>query len=218
MSGTVVYTAIFGPMVAKDHLYLPTVSPGTRCVAFMDVKTPQRLSGWEILPSVFSHVNAQRKARQHKLLSHVVFPSADYTLWVDGNFTPLCDPEQLVQRYLTSTDIAVFKHRQRSCVYEELSACLRLKKDDPVVMQRQIFGYKQEGYPANNGLAETCALIRRHSDQVRVFNELWWHELSNNSVRDQLSFDYCVWRQGMHYTTFSQDRLHCPYFQGRAHR
>ena len=214
----VVYTAIFGDF--SDRLYAPqVVDPGIRYLAFVDTDEPHTHNGWQCVPPSFRHADPRRQARQHKLLPHLLFPGVRHSIWIDGCFTPCGDFRDLVRMYLSSNvHICTFKHCERNCVYQELEACLRLRKDRPGLMRRQIDRYRQEGYPHNNGLAETGVMLRAHTPEVKEFNELWWDELSRGSVRDQLSFNYSTWRLGMHYGTFRELRRQCQYFRWRAHR
>jgi hypothetical protein len=223
----VIYTAVFGKF--PDKLYPPDNIPGNvPCYAFVDgVKKPTKRDGWTCLPAFWEHAtNPRLRARRHKILAHEIFPVYDYTLWVDGCLTPKTDPHELIERYLVNADIAVFRHMQRGCLYRELEACIKLKKDDPGVMRRQVRRYRGEGYPYNNGLGETTALLRRHNStvvpgdhvSVNTFSRAWWEELRSNSVRDQLSFDYLIWKYKLKYNTFEGVRPNSPYFYWRRHR
>jgi len=103
----------------------------------------------------------------------------------------------LAESFLSGADIAVFAHAERYCLYQEAAHCIHRHKDDPEVIRRQVSRYTQEGVPANYGLAECSILLRRHTKQVREFNELWWNEILAGSVRDQISFPYVAWKTGI---------------------
>lgn len=217
----VVYSAIFGSI--PDHLRPPAgyrPDPSVRYVCFTD--RPHafgRTGAWEIRPAVWSHDDPRRMARYHKLLSHRVFPEADCTLWLDGNIRLMTDPWRILDTHLVGgTDIAVFQHRHRRCVYEELEACIRLDKDTVEPMQRQVEGYRARGYPERNGLAETGVLARRHSAPVCAFNEAWWREIEGGSVRDQLSFNYALWTVQQRYGLLKGRPDKSPYVRYARHR
>ena len=165
------YTAVFGQI--GDKLQQPQQVPDDiPCVAYVDTKQPYEKNGWQCLPPVWEHkTNPRLRARRHKLLPHQLFPEAEYTLWVDGCLTPWGDPRDLVKKYLKNHDICLFRHMERHCVYQELEACLKLRKDHPQVMRAQVDRYRREGYPYNNGLAETTAVLRRHTPELNQFNE-----------------------------------------------
>lgn len=214
----VVYTAIFGDI--RDFLFSPqNLKPTTRRDAYLDVDRPGATNGWATKPPAWEHAtNPRLRARRHKILSHQLYPDEDLTLWVDGCLTPLADPEYLAAKYLQDVDICLFRHMERNCVYQELEACIKLRKDDPEVMRNQVLGYRDAGYPYNNGLAETTAVLRRHTPEIRELNERWWSEVRNKSLRDQLSLDYLCWSMNIRYSVFAGQRTQSPHFQWRPHR
>lgn len=130
--------------------------------------------------------DSRRSARMHKCLP----PKSDYSLWIDGNTSLKVSPESL-KKFL-KTDIAVFKHPLRDCIYQEAEACRSL--DDPSIIQEQMSRYRAEGYPEHNGLAATTYVLRRHTPKMEAFNNLWWSEICRGSKRDQLSFNYAAWK------------------------
>jgi hypothetical protein len=61
-----------------------------------------------------------RDARKIKVLSHLMLPEYEYTLWVDGNFrVPILDPEAFIGKWLVGKDLATFRHPERDCIYQE---------------------------------------------------------------------------------------------------
>jgi len=153
---------------------------------------------------------SRKIARRHKLLSHELFPNAEYSIWLDGTMKLITSPEDLLKS-LGDNDIALFKHKERSCIFEEAEAVINSKKDNPEIVKAQMEFYREQGFPERQGLAATGVLIRRHTPKVKEFNELWWSLVDKFSVRDQLSFQYCLWKL----------KMDCSYIQGdcarRAH-
>ena len=215
--GIVVYTAVFGDI--GDCLRRPqNVPPEVPLHAYTDeVTEPTPSNGWTLLPPVWHDEDPRRRNRHHKLLSHRLYPEAEYTLYVDGSLTPHVDPNELIERYLGRYDICLFKNAGRNCIYEELEACTRWGKDDPAIMRSQIDRYRSEGYPAGHGLVEAGAVLRRHSQTIHKLNEAWWHEVSTGSKRDQLSFNYVAWKMSLEYATFAGRATYNPYFAWREH-
>ena len=54
----------------------------------------------------------------------------------------------------------------------------------------------KEGYPQGNGLTETGVLFRIHN-ATSHFDRLWWQCIEKYSRRDQLSFNYVLWKTSM---------------------
>jgi hypothetical protein len=135
--------------------------------------------------------NPIKDVRKCKILSHE-YIDADISIWVDGNIYPLIDDKELVDKYLGDSDMALFKHPYRDCIYDEFGIVSKLKYDLPEILDNQMTKYKISGYPEKNGLCETGFLIRRNNEKVNNFNETWWNEVLLNSHRDQLSFNYVL--------------------------
>lgn len=125
------------------------------------------------------------------------FEKYDYSIWMDGNTELKVDPEYLIEKYLKNASIAVLRHPERDCIYEEAKVCQKLNLDQPEVIAKQMVRYIEEGYPKDNGLSCTTYILRRHTGKVAEFNRLWWAEICQGSRRDQLSFDYALWKLEM---------------------
>jgi Protein of unknown function (DUF616) len=218
MSKIVVYTAISNNY---DTLKEPPdkFRHEADFVAFLD-HIP-RAASWQTRKVCSEFTDPCRNAKIHKILPHVFFPDATYSLWIDGsvefNFTfPI---RRLVDEYLKEHDLAVFKHPERHCIYEEAEVCIAQGKDVPAIIQRQMARYRKEHYPSGKGLAECTILLRRHTEKVRQFNEAWYEEIKNNSRRDQLSFDYAAYKTGLKICYFPNSLRQSPddWFQVQPH-
>ncbi len=201
MSKIVVYTAITGHY---DTLKEPPaeLQKGVDFVAFLDYEPAA--TSWQVRPACSEFADPCRNAKFHKMLPHLCFPEAEYSVWIDGSIQidfrfPVA---QLIEEYLKDYDFVTLKHPCRQCIYEEAAECIRLGKDDPPVIQRQMAAYRHEGFPANLGLAETGVILRRHTAKIRRFNEAWHDEIKKYSRRDQLSFNYVAHKMGMKYGLF----------------
>ena len=73
--------------------------------------------------------------------------------------------------------------------------------------------YISEGYPKNNGLATNPIIVRNHndSDAIAVMED-WWSEIKYNSKRDQLSFNYIVWKNQFNFVYLQGDSRNNEYF------
>ena len=183
----VVYTAI---TLAKDSLKEPRVHSGSDFVLFSD--SLHVAPGWDVRPACNLFADPRRNARAPKLLTHQYLPDYDYSLWLDGSIRLLSGIDDLIDVYLSKSDIAMFQHSARECIYDEAAVCTELGLDDPAVMSAQMAKYRQDGYPACNGLIESGVILRRHSSRIESFNNAWWSECCRYSRRDQLSLNYVL--------------------------
>ena len=228
----VIYTAITGRI--SDELRLPVgdglrLDPGIEFVCFTDrERYGTRFGPWTVRHPEWTHPSVPRRtARWHKAMACRLFPYAQYSMWCDGCFQLRAAPRTLI-RFLEhipsrnnkslACDVATFEHPDRNCIYAEGVACIRLRKDDPVTIGAQMTRYQSERYPANNGLAETTCVLRRHTPQIALLGERWWDEMNRGSLRDQLSFDYCCHNLGIKYGLMGGCRGTNPHFSFYPHR
>jgi hypothetical protein len=160
-----------------------------------------------------------RRAKQPKILPHLYFPDYEYSVWVDGNLTIVGDVQELVEQYLIDHDLALFKHPDgRDCIYQEVEACIRYRKDSEETIRRQEARYRVLNYPEHNGLPACMVILRRHNrpDLIRVMED-WWDEIVHYSKRDQLSFSFVAWKNSTSYTLIDDNARNNRYFRWRPH-
>lgn len=215
--GITVYTAIVG--TNGDVLRKPTCEQpdGVRLVCFTDAAVADP-GPWEVRKLHTFVRDARRTARWHKIHSHKLFPGTDPVVWIDGSLQLVCPATRLVEDGLAGDNVlAAFKHPERNCIYDEHLACRRLRKDNPLLMQKQMDHYKFLGYPPKNGLAETGCVVRV-PDACAAFEGEWWAMLNRFSHRDQLSFDFAAWRLKMTYRHLTGRSGKSPYFVFHPHK
>ena len=191
----VVYTCITdGYDTLLDPMY---ICSGFDYICFTD--NPNLESDiWEIrpLPSETEGLSQIKKQRYVKISPHKVLGEYDFSIWVDGNVTLKGDLNKLIDSVVQDDcSIYVPKHPKRNCIYDEVVAVLKLKKDKSENISPQIERYKKEGFPKNCGLLQSNILLRKHNndDCIKIMEE-WFEELKNGSHRDQLSFNYVCWK------------------------
>lgn len=185
-----VLTSITGK---KDYL-VEQEQYDAKYIAYLD--TPYSSNTWEIRRAFDALHDSRRNSRAPKILSHL-FSETEYSIWIDGNVSLIRPPRELIARYLGEHDIALFKHPKRDCIYDEALRCATGKLDDPETIIEQVTRYENEGYAKNKGLYECGIILRRHTPKVIELNNYWWSEYSRGSVRDQISFAYCVNKVGI---------------------
>ncbi|KMT19272.1 hypothetical protein BVRB_1g012800 [Beta vulgaris subsp. vulgaris] len=137
-----------------------------------------------------------------KMLGHRLFPSAEYSIWVDSKSQFRRDPLGVLEALLwrSNSVLAISQHGARSSVYDEAKAVVKKNKATPEEVEVQLSQYHTDGLPDDkrfNGrkaLAEASIIIREHSPLTNLFMCLWFNEVVRFTSRDQLSFPYVLWR------------------------
>jgi len=157
-----------------------------------------KLYHWRVRPLAFTKMDNVRNARWHKVNAHILFPEYDYSLWIDGNIS--IEKKQafdIFEKFIKNHVLVVVPtHPSRKCIYQEAKTILNLSIDYPCVVKAEMKYLHCNKYPKNNGLSETCILLRRHNKICKAL-DLWWYMIAKYSKRDQLSFNYAMWKNNI---------------------
>ena len=239
MIKTLVYSCVAGDHDTATKSLLASLAPMEKDVSYVlytdqtiknAVKTSQGCSQyqtpngsivWQIKPLVWEHPLCKRRTARFCKVNPHIFCADDitHTIWLDGTQT-IKDDVKLVESMMPLLEdnfISAFKHPDRICIYQEINACIKYKKDNKALMQQQIANYRKEGYPAYNGLVETTCVLRKQGEASAEFNKHWWAEIEHNSCRDQLSFNYVAWKYKQKYGLIPGHRLKSNFFHHVLH-
>lgn len=172
------------------------VYPDVEYVAFVDKLHPN-CNVWHQIPMDKFHsgdkYSDRRNAKIYKVCPHKFLRGGyDYFIWNDVSHNTIMNPNEIIETYLKDSDIGVFKHNQRNCLYDEAKILKELNYDHPHLIDNQVDYYRQCRMPENFGLFELPVSIRRNTIECQRLNELWWLQIETFSSRDQLSFPYCL--------------------------
>jgi len=180
---TIIYTAIYG---GYDDIKVQPV--GVKL--FTEATHPRKES------------HPRMKAKYFKCNSHKL--DCDVSIWIDGSATiKTPDFEKWCLEQLGDGDIALIKHPDRDCIYDEANFCIFMDKYKDLPILEQVMEYAKQGYPQHNGLWACGLLIRRHNDKVKAFNKLWWEHNKKYTYQDQLSFPVCAKEVGLDIRTIN---------------
>ncbi len=161
-----------------------------------------------------------RLARKIKILGHPVLKEYDITVWLDGASALRRPVTSFVNDRcdLNKFSLVGFAHRERDSIYAEALECIKVGKDSKEIIQSQIDGYREEGYPDHDGLIESTVMVRRGNDELldRVM-EAWFAEVEHKSYRDQLSFNYVARKAGLSYDLLPLNVFDNEYFGWSKH-
>ncbi|CAI0402070.1 unnamed protein product [Linum tenue] len=144
----------------------------------------------------------RRTGKVPKFLSHRLFPSSRYSIWVDSKLRLVVDPMHIIEHFLwrNKSEFAISKHYDRQCVWEEVLQNKRLNKYSHREIDRQFYFYRSDGLtkfdtlgpntPLPSYVPEGSFIIRAHTPMSNLFSCLWFNEVERFTSRDQLSFAY----------------------------
>ena len=115
------------------------------------------------------------------------------------------NPALLVKKYLLNHDLVAMPHPVRHNYFQEARECRASPRchgpGGIKGINRAVEFYLKEGHMPI-GLYETGVLLRRNTPKIIEFNNIWWDQIINNSIRDQISLTYAAWRTGVAINTF----------------
>ena len=129
-------------------------------------------------------------ARFYKTHPHLLFPEADWTIWIDGNVVLNVEPEELVSM-AHPRSFGVFNHFHRQSVAEETTAVISGGFDSASNATKAATMYSVIKAPRPNHLAMTMVLVRKNTPLNAERNQAWWSLQCASSFRDQLTFPLC---------------------------
>ncbi|KAG5247964.1 hypothetical protein OIU77_020837 [Salix suchowensis] len=161
---------------------------------------------WRLIPLKHSpYDEPRRNGKVPKILTHRLFPQAQYSIWIDGKMELLVDPLQILERYLWrgKNTFAIAQHKHHRSIYEEADANKRRKRYARPLIDLHMKIYYYEGMeswsPKKSSVSdvpEGAIIIREHTAMSNLFSCLWFNEVNLFTPRDQLSFGYVVYRLG----------------------
>ena len=190
----VVYTCVTG---GYDELRVPVKTDGVDYVCFTD-NTGMTANGWSLrpIPEGLEGLTNVKKQRMVKVLPHRYLPDYDMSIWVDGSVEVKANVIDFLSGILEDgRSIYIPEHPARKCIYSECDVVKKIKKDTTDLPDKQMKKYRGEGFPKDYGLVQSNIMARRHNDKecIRVM-EAWAAEIREFSHRDQLSFNYALWK------------------------
>ena len=119
--------------------------------------------------------------------------SYDVVIYHDGSLSIIPERVFEILKYLQDAEMACYKHPQRNCVYDEIKACVKLRKENRVKLLFYAVYLFLSNVKAHSGLYENGMLVRN----VKKYNEsnlgfAWWNQVKKKIGRDQLSLPLCI--------------------------
>ena len=211
----VIYTCISGNYDSLKEVVRKEENIDYICFTDQDIKS----ESWEIrpIPKYLEFFDNTKRARCIKILPHIFLDEYDISIWVDGNIQVLRDTNIFLSKNMNEV-FCIPKHPDRVCVYEEADAVKRMKKDSSIIVDTQVSKYRNLGYPEDFGMVQSNIIIRQHKDKDCIkIGEGWWNEVSKNSKRDQLAFNFSIWEKDFSIYMMDPSIISSDFFQIWTH-
>lgn len=155
-----------------------------------------------------------KRQRFYKIHPHLFFKNYDLSIYVDATYDIIGNLDDFLLRILTpNLSIYLLEHPDRNSINNEFRAVRRYRKEKKKIIRQIKNRYNNESFPDNNGLAETCLIVRKHNEKNCVnFMEQWFNEIKQNSHRDQLSFNYILWKTEINIIKYISKKMTEKYF------
>lgn len=147
----------------------------------------------KVVPEVVK--DNRRKNRFCKINGPFIFSEYQFSIYIDGNVQIVGDIRKYTSK-VGKSGISAFS--LGGDLYRHALAIVNAKVENNGIIYNQIYNYFQEGMPRNYGMFNCTILVRENVNQIcqKVMCD-WWNEVFNYSSRDQISFTYCLWKNGL---------------------
>ena len=217
-----VYSALFD---AYDEIPEPLFMPDNISYFIITDQEVRPDSRWTPIPpeSVLPEEvrgDAVLSNRWCKMHPDLLFPEFNYSIYLDANILPVSDLTPLVAG-LERFPVAMFRHKTRNCVYEEVRACILQRKDKKSSLLAHQERLRKEGIPEHWGLLEAPVIARKHHDPrcLSIMNA-WWENFRTGSRRDQISLIETLYAMDLRpevIGTLGRDVTRCGLFVQMSH-
>lgn len=189
-----VITALSGRIGAQIQDPINGGFPNTDYYAFVD--RPHKTEIWQQLPlydfSSNTGYSCRINAKLPKVLSWLLLPGYDYYLWHDNICDLQLNPEDIIHNWGQNCDIALFKHPDRSCSYDEIREIGKQNKDSKENLHRSEQFLIDNNWPTQGGLFELTSFVYQNTPKMRQAMLLWWELICRYTSRDQVMFPFVL--------------------------
>jgi len=149
---------------------------------------------WQAVQPNYHNADPRRSARFVKLHLPTYFADYEWVIWVDGSVLFCVEPSAVLDAIdAENLDFATFQHPDRKGLVSEAAACIRFKKEEPMVLVEHLGRLQHHPAFRTGALYETMAMaLRPGAPAVRTLSNAWWRMMAQGSKRDQLSLPLAI--------------------------
>lgn len=190
-----IYTAMVG---GYDEIMQPlVVDDRFDYIIFSNEITEDNIGIWQVRRIEYTNSDNTRICRYVKTHPEELLLGYDFSIWMDANIQIFTT--YIYQRAIELNEqgvlISSMWHPTRNCIYDEAFAVVNMMVEHEDVVVRWCHQLRKEGFPRQKGLCETNVVFRKHHiGLISEISTMWWHCIEKYSRRDQLSFNYVLWK------------------------
>ena len=197
MNRYVIYSAMVG---GYDQLLQPlAIDDRFDFVLFTNEVAEPTVGVWQIRPIEYQNEDNTRICRYVKTHPQDLLPEYEASVWMDMNVIIKTSYlyERVTRLLEDGIEVSSMCHPVRDCIYDEAFAVMHMMVEHESIVLKWCRRLRKENYPVNNGLCETNVMYRKHSERISDVDAYWWECIEGNSRRDQLSFNYVLWKKNV---------------------
>lgn len=195
MKRFVIYTAIVGNY---DEILQPiVVDDRFDYILFSNDIKETTVGVWQVRRIDYKNDDKIKIARWVKTHPAELLPDYEFSVWMDANIQIRADYiyNRAIELYDKKELISAVVHTERNCIYKEMFVVFDLGYENEKVLLNWAKVLRRNCYPVENGLNETGIMYRNHTSlEIAKLNYMWWNCIERYSRRDQLSFNYVLWK------------------------
>jgi hypothetical protein len=155
---------------------------------------------WKIIKPCKEHMDimiSKRRSTMCKIEYFKYVNDYDTVIIIDGNVEININLDEFINKYKFNKqyDIALLKHPQRRCIYQEARTVITLKKDNKEHVEHHVDYLKSNNMPSLYGLCETCVMIINNNNKTYQLFTKWAKDyMSLPSIRDQLTLTFTLYK------------------------
>lgn len=205
MNKYVIYTAIVGHY---DKILQPkVVDDRFDYILFSNDIGVQNVGIWQVKPIYYTNEVQAKIARWVKTHPEELLQEYEFSIWMDANIiiNTSYTYDKSIALFFSKNLISAVRHPHRNDIYSECGAVMAYSMENTNVVFEWLKLLHRDKYPKGSGLNETGLLYRRHCSKIKDMDERWWSCIDRYSRRDQLSFNYVLWKLQIECVNFLHD-------------
>lgn len=141
--------------------------------------------------------------RFYKFHPDILSKKYDFAIYIDGNVEIVSDVTTICSIARQSKiGIAMHRHHERDCVYQEGLACKYYKRGNYEKIEKSLEEMHKDNFPEKFGLCEATVIVYDLKNPLskKIAHEWWKMYYDSGTKRDQIFFPYIIWKIGYNMT------------------